>query len=221
MLELAPVSSLKAMRPTIAAEPTAGGHLLKQGRSYAFWVALFIGGVIALAAGIPLGINFGPLAATAVVAVVVAGVGAIGAWQFMLHRGLHPAELVVDRWPVAPGEPVTLRFRQRLKTQLYVRELVPNLRCKEEARYRVGTDTRTVSRVACDLPLERVIADTASDELAAEWTVTVPADAPPSFHASNNKIEWTLEVKVVIDGYPDACPTFPLLVAPNAAEARR
>ena len=221
MLELEPKPSVKTGRPDLKAETVQGGFLLKPAAGCSLPAGLFMTAVAAAILGGVLYGWAGPVAAALGAGLIVVIAGSILVWQYLIHRGLHPAELAIDRWPVPPGEPVAVRFRQRLKKQLYVRELTATVRCVETARYRVGTDTKTATHTSHDETLPPVAVDTAAEDLAADWSFTVPADAAYSFEAADNTVKWELRVTVVIDGYPDACPCFPLLVAPPSPEGRR
>ncbi|HEX6986888.1 MAG TPA: hypothetical protein VF170_16040 [Planctomycetaceae bacterium] len=216
MLELAPRPAPKAVRPAITAEPAEGGVRLSPstGRA-ALFVVPIVGAVFAVPLAGVAGAALGPVAASAAAGTVGLGVAAFLGHRFLLHRGLHPPELLLDRGPVRPEVSVRARFRQRLKRPLYVRELVPTVRCVETARYRVGTDTRTVTNVSFEENLAPVSVEASEQDLAAEWDFELPAGVLPSFTAPDNRVEWTFAVRVVIDGYPDAKPEFPLLVLPG------
>ena len=61
----------------------------------------------------------------------------------MQSLAVHPAEIAVSPWPLTPGAPAEVRFAQRLKKGLALRELRAELKCKESATYGAGTDSRT------------------------------------------------------------------------------
>ncbi len=45
--------------------------------------------------------------------------------------------------------------------------------------------------------------------------LTLPQDAPPSFHSSNNDVRWDLEVHIEIPHWPDWKHSVPLAVKPS------
>ncbi|MEM9701896.1 MAG: hypothetical protein AAF907_05580 [Planctomycetota bacterium] len=137
----------------------------------------------------------------------------------LVRAAVHPAEAAISPWPLRPGETAEVRFAQRLKRGLALRELTATLLCVEEVRYTVGTDTRTDTRERHRIPLPPVDLvegdgqfEPARQAVTAVWELPVPADAPPSLDTSHSDVNWTLEVSLVIDRYPDAATKFALRV---------
>ncbi|QDT15907.1 hypothetical protein [Alienimonas californiensis] len=140
-------------------------------------------------------------------------------YGLMVRWAVHPGEAAISPWPLRPGDVGEVRFAQRLKKGLALRELRAELKCVESARYRVGTNTRTetADRYALALPPidlspEGGAFEPARQAVTAVWEIALPADAPPSLDTSNNDVNWTLTVTLVIDRHPDAHSTFKLHV---------
>ncbi|MFH5803580.1 hypothetical protein [Alienimonas sp. DA493] len=147
-----------------------------------------------------------------------AALGLLG-YGLMVRWAVHPAEAAVFPWPLRPGSAGEVRFAQRLKKGLALRELRAELKCVERARYRVGTDTRTdtadrhvVTLPPVDLSPEGGAFEPARQAVTAVWEIAIPEDAPPSLDSANNDVDWTLDVTLVIDRHPDASTTFKLNV---------
>lgn len=114
----------------------------------------------------------------------------------MIFNWRHPVTFELDRHPVVPGESAAVRVHQRGAPRLDGLQLV--LVCREEARYRVGTDTRTEKKNV----FETIVADLGPDEIsdATEASFTVPEDAMHSFKATNNTVEWVVEARRRVPG---------------------
>ena len=120
-------------------------------------------------------------------------------------RKLKPGQLVVSSWPLKIGDTTRVTYRRAVK-----RGAVPTLEridaevvVREVARYHQGTDTHTVEEDVARYRVEAHIM-TIPGALVAELHVEIPANAPPSFHASNNRIEWWVEIEpVMLDGKTD------------------
>lgn len=182
------------------------------------FAAFLCGGFLDGLLGLFLPVDGGAISWVIVGLGVVAALALVG-YQLLLRSAVHPAEAAVSPWPLRPGEPCEIRFAQRLKRGLALRELTAELTCTESARYRVGTDTRTETRerfrtelTPVDLSPEGGGFQPARQAVTAAWEATLPADAPPSLDAQNNDVTWELSVTLVIDRHPDATTDFTLHV---------
>jgi len=140
-------------------------------------------------------------------------------YGLMLRWAVHPAEAAISPWPLRPGTTGEVRFAQRLKRGLALRELQAELKCVETARYRVGTNTRTDTAERCRVALPPIDLSPASggfqparQAVTAAWEIEIPEDALPSLDTNDNDVDWTLVVTLVIDRHPDASTTFKLSV---------
>ena len=176
-------------------------------------IAVVLGGLLADA---PI---FGPWAPRAVLGLGGTAFVAVLGWALLVKMAADPGEAAVSPWPLTPGTTAEVRFAQRLKKGLALRELRAELTCVESARYRVGTDTRTETRERfqrtlppVDLLRKQEAYEPARQAVTAAWEVAIPADLPPSLDTTNSDVNWTLIVILAIDRYPDAKSTFALKV---------
>jgi hypothetical protein len=90
------------------------------------------------------------------------------------------------------------------------------LKGKEQATYRVGTDTRT----ATEGFFEHVLVDVPAPACFAggHARLTIPDGSMHSFESGHNKILWELELKGEISRWPDVSETYPLVVLPKPAD---
>lgn len=97
-----------------------------------------------------------------------------------------------------------------------VRRLRIVLEGREEAWYQSGKSTQTVRNVFASI----AVVDTAAEaEIpAGSARIDVPADLPPSFKATHNKIVWTLKVTCEIAGWPDSDDDYEVLVYPGRTD---
>lgn len=126
------------------------------------------------------------------------------------------AELLIERLPLRLGDRVALRFRRRVRGNRMVSAVEGRLVCREWVRYRVGTDTRTMTHERWSQPLALPpVPPFGSGEIDLSWALDIPADQPPSFTASDNALEWLIEIKLVVERSPDPTATFLLPVLPE------
>jgi len=97
-----------------------------------------------------------------------------------------------------------------------VRRLRIVLEGREEAWYQSGKNHQTVRNVFSSI----AVVDTTSEaEIpAGSARVDVPADIPPSFKATHNKIVWSLKVTCEITGWPDSDDDYEVLVRPGRTD---
>jgi hypothetical protein len=125
-------------------------------------------------------------------------------------------KLVVSSRTPRLGEPLELQWRFTGRTDRLDRVRIA-LKGKEQATYRVGTDSRT----ATEDFFERVLVDAPGPAGSAggDARVTVPDESMHSFQSGHNKILWELELRGEIRRWPDVSETYPLVVLPRAADA--
>jgi hypothetical protein len=93
------------------------------------------------------------------------------------------------------------------------------LKGREQATYRVGTDTRTSTEdffeeVFVDLPAPAI-------SMGGRASVAVPAGSMPGFESGHNKILWALELEGEIRRWPDVREAYPLMVLPQPVEDQK
>ena len=181
---------------------------------------LGIAGVL-LVIGLPLIVLVGEIGAViagGIMTLVGLGLGVAGVRNKRLADRLAPGVLDVDRDQFTLGSRVPARFRRLVKqgstdTQSITAKLVQT----EWVRYRVDTDTRTVAEdvQVIDLPVTRGYD---GRHVIGDLELAFPT-YPPSFTASNNKVEWKLRVDITfLDGFTEDS-VIPLWVIPAAARS--
>lgn len=134
----------------------------------------------------------------------------------MVARGFGPGELIMNRMPLRLGEQTNIRFRQAVRGNKDITAVEATLTCREWVRYRVGTDTRTESRVIWSQNLgSPPMSPMLSGGVDLGWAIQIPADQPPSFSAPDNALEWQITVTLKVARFPDPTATFLLPVLPE------
>jgi hypothetical protein len=126
-----------------------------------------------------------------------------------------PGELVLTRWPLRLGEEVEVAFRRRTRRAVRVERIDARLVCTESATYRSGTDTITVTEQVREEPLPSVAAVPGATPIEGVWRIRIPAHGPPTFAAHNNRVEWSLKLRLVARDGPSDDSSFRLLVRPE------
>lgn len=143
---------------------------------------------------------------------VVIGLFVIGAFFHALLALTNPRlRLTVNRQTIRPGDWLELEWEcsgnpSRITT------LTIALEGRESATYRRGTDTVTDTHVFARLPLATLEDGVAI--LSGRARFQIPADAMPTFIATNNKFEWRLIVRGSIPRWPDISDDYTVTVLP-------
>ena len=117
--------------------------------------------------------------------------------------------LVLSERNVYPGSEfeVSWMFRGNPKS---IHRLKLMLVGTEKVSYRQGTDTR---REESKFHHEMVFESEDAEQIAKGFClVTIPSDAMHSFKASNNEIEWKIDLEGSIRRWPDVLESFPFQV---------
>lgn len=131
---------------------------------------------------------------------------------------LHPAELILPRYPLRLGETCSVRYRRRLRNGTFNKpgKIEAQLICDEWIQYRQGTDTKTRTHSLYELELLERTVVTGEQQADYEDKIVIPAEAPPAFSADHNKVRWRLLFKLKVPGVPQICRSeFLLKVVPE------
>jgi hypothetical protein len=121
--------------------------------------------------------------------------------------------LDVSKELLSPGETLTWAVIQR--GNYPIEAASANLVCRETVRYTVGTDTVTKQEPVRTIELSPPRPSRADPvRPVIEGQIVIPEDAPSSFVMSHNRVEWGIEVELVIPGRPDVKSFFPIRIAP-------
>jgi hypothetical protein len=134
----------------------------------------------------------------------------LGIFHALLALANPRPQLVVSTRTPALGERLEIQWSFSGRVERIDR-LRLGLRGREEATYRVGTNTHTATEDFVDLGILELPGSSCSGGHA---TVTIPEPSMHSFKSSNNKILWSLELVGEIRRWPDVKETYPLVVLP-------
>ncbi|MBN1491008.1 MAG: hypothetical protein JXA69_13915 [Phycisphaerae bacterium] len=128
-----------------------------------------------------------------------------------------PAAVRVSRQPLRLGETFRVVVEQSVKSAATVDTMRCTLRAREWVEYSQGTKTYTDKHTLLEQPvtLFENAALAPGQPFGGECEFTIPAESMHTLDLKHNKIQWTLEVAVVIPRWPDYKARFPLVVAPH------
>ncbi|MGB3301036.1 MAG: hypothetical protein WBA76_22430, partial [Phormidesmis sp.] len=125
-----------------------------------------------------------------------------GLLQMWTNLKLHPAELVLPKYPLRLGETCPLYYRRRLRkgTLSASAHIKAQLVCDEWVQYSEGTDTISKTHELWKklLPERSIV----SGERQADYSekIEIPSQYPPSFYAKCNQVRWLLTITLKIPG---------------------
>lgn len=145
-----------------------------------------------------------------------------------LAVGIFYGLLVKMRWkgvkvrgtsPLQPGGVFEYEVTIPASCPSHVEEYRTSIRCVEEVRYRVGTDTRTATQVIYEAEIERENDIQGSLLMAAPRTgaLAFPEDAMHSFKSSSNQIRWEFTLKIAAPSGPDLKAQYEIELLPAGA----
>jgi len=149
------------------------------------------------------------------VGVLMAGAGLLELWS---NLKLHPAELILPKYPLRLGETCSIHYRRRLRRGTFSKpgRVEAQLVCDEWVEYTQGTDkvTKTHSLHEAELPTRTVV--TGEQQADYESRIAISSKELPSFLAKHNQIRWRVIVKLTVPGIPQKCQSeFSLQVLPE------
>jgi len=134
--------------------------------------------------------------------------------KIRLVRKLDNPTLVVEHWPLRLGQKTRLRFERKGKNGTAIERVGAKIVLREVARYRVGTDTRTVTEDVFEKSLG--VAQGTGVLTKCDFVLEMPRDQAASFHSSHNRLESHVELTMIYPGGKDDS-SFELLVLPELA----
>ncbi len=144
---------------------------------------------------------------------VAVGLGLIVAIFYQLLALLNPRyRLVLQPEKLHPGTSGMINWQASGKAHR-IRNLTVKLTGREEATYRVGTNTRTDKNTFFEMEL----LDTQDRYQIEAGSIgfVIPADTMHSFEADNNKIIWSLDVRGDIKFWPDVKQSYKIIISPK------
>jgi len=145
-------------------------------------------------------------------------IGAVWLRRRALASRLGEVQLTIPHVVVAPAEDWRLRIQFQPRKQFRINGIFLTLIGKESAKSGSGTSATTsthkvVEHKAVIRPGDMLEAGEPVDET---FSMEFPETSAYSFEATDNKIDWTAEVRIDIPLFPDWSKTQPLQVVPMA-----
>lgn len=193
-----------------------------------FWPAVWFGG-IAIIIGLVLAFQLRQ-APTGVLALIIVGSSAFGAWcvyrglkNYLAEKRLGDVDVEVSPNRVAPGESITCNVMIRpagastlnqVSLTVEAFELVTQDQGTYQASYRHTVHEETkASEPTADKTLEKASPTTVSE------TFSIPESAPCSFEENDNRLIWKTTVCIDIPYFPDWERDERFIVAPPAGNS--
>ncbi len=142
----------------------------------------------------------------------------MGMMKLLVSMRFAPGRLAPSVWPLRLGESFTLEYQRATKTGAAVTSMTARIYLQESATYRQGTDTYTDTEVVYDCDLGSVGATQGGDGVyRGKWSVDIPGNSMASFEASDNQVNWMVEVKIFAHRDEIDDSSFKLVVLPEIA----
>jgi hypothetical protein len=138
-------------------------------------------------------------------------------WRVLAQKRLGTPEASVEPSVVRPGQRITVRLAIVPPRRVTVTGISADLAGKEEVVSGSGTNrsTHTHPLHAESHPFlsnERTLE--AGERLDLSASFQVPEDAPITFAASDNKVEWSVKLTIAVKKWPDWTLDHPITVSP-------
>jgi hypothetical protein len=137
--------------------------------------------------------------------------------RFLATTGIGPTLVEISDQPLYPGQ----RYRVFLQQfgRLKINRLEVLLVCEEETAFRHGTDTRMESRLVAQQSL--MLCQSAEVRhgvpFETDCDLEVPRGAMHSFKSQHNEVNWKVQVRLDVAGWPVYERSFPVIVYPPQA----
>jgi hypothetical protein len=186
------------------------GHVRVRARPRSLELLVAIGAVLAgigLALGATLAGASPPfLTLLILVAGLVVGGSLLLPFRSRIAEGrLGRVELVLDRATAVPGETIRAALTFQPRSDLRIQGAVATLRGKEHVLHGTGRSQtsrkHTFAHAEAVLSGERAVV--ANERVALWGELPLATDCPCSFQARDNRLEWEVEVRVALAGWPD------------------
>ena len=201
-----------------ALQPTNGGmddflralgiFILLAGGAAFLWAVPFEGGAPAWIA----------LAAAGLIYLLVRIVSATG-----YKRKLEVTQCCVEPDVVFAGGELICRLDFQVKREVVLRSIAASITGLERVMYTQGTAVTTKTHELS----KQGSAKTFDEQLSAgraisfECPLPVPADAPPTFKALHNQVEWSVDLRAHLGGWPGLHESFIITVVPAECAPRQ
>lgn len=136
--------------------------------------------------------------------------------RVLAERRLGPVTLTVEPANLRPGQSARCRVRFRPPGELELEGASATVIAQESATRGSGknSSTRTHVLLTKEISLHAPRRVRAREEVELTAEITLPPEAPFSFHSFSNRIIWQVNVAIRIPGWPDWVHYHPLVVQP-------
>jgi len=194
--------------------PAAGPGRAAQNTSGAWVVTIF--GIVFLVIGLATFCVFGFIFAAIGAAMIF-----FGQRNAMAERKIGQVDLHWDTLETPPGESFPLRIRLVPRKAVAINVVTCRLVGKEQCVSGSGTDKTTHTHIVHQRTTTLASDISAAPGQPLEWAarLEIPETTAYSFEASDNKLIWSVEVRIDIPNWPDWMDEVTLLVRPRTTAA--
>jgi hypothetical protein len=150
-------------------------------------------------------------------------VAGFGAWQLFIlwrnklaQRKLGRIEVRLAPAKVRTGNLVECKFLFHAQDAQRLKRIVATLKGEERVASGSGglknTHTHTIYETAFERSKESAFA--VADKIQIILPVQIPPNAPSTFYAPDNALNWSIHVQIEVPGWPDWVQAFPITVLP-------
>jgi hypothetical protein len=178
---------------------------------------LLVFGIAAVLAAVTAGLAPRLLAMIAAAGAVV-GIAAVAVpfRSRIAERRLGRVELVLDQAVVVPGDTIRVALSFQPRADLRIQQVAAALRGREQV-VRGGGKTQSVHQhrfVHAEAALAGAMTARRGERVALWAPMDVAPGCPCSFRARSNRLDWEVEVRVCIAGWPDWIVVQPVMIVP-------
>lgn len=153
---------------------------------------------------------------SAIAIVIVLAFGAAYVLRNAYKRKLEVEHLQVEPSTTYPGNTLGCRLDLRVKHTVFLRSISASIIRQERVTRAEGTTTVTEVHIMGKKTYAKRYDESFSEGRAIAFRCSLPVDedAPASFTAPNNAMEWYAAVQVQLKGWPGLNKTLPIVVLP-------
>jgi hypothetical protein len=134
----------------------------------------------------------------------------------LAERRLGRVELVLDQAVVVPGDTIRVALSFEPRSDLRLQGITVALRGREQV-VRGGGKSQSVHRhrfTHAEAPLAGALSAARGQRVALWAPLPVAPGCPCSFRARSNRLDWEVEVRIAIAGWPDWVVVQPVMIVP-------
>ncbi|BDI31270.1 hypothetical protein CCAX7_33210 [Capsulimonas corticalis] len=159
-----------------------------------------------------------PLGALLPAAFVLLGLCMIwaGLKPMIAVRKIGAAQIILSVEAPRVGEKFLVNYQQTAQSPVSVLNHTMTLIFRESATYTRGSNTTTVTHPTTVNTISYgPLALRPGETNQRQWSIQIPADGMHSFEGRRNKLNWVIQTKVTMAGWPTYEEEFPFTVTPD------